>query len=61
MGFKVAAAFSRASLLYLNLSQVRNVCSGDSNVSKHAIISKNVVPYVAAEASQEKRAIILLS
>lgn len=30
------------------------MCSGDRNVSKHAIISRNVVPYVAAEASQEK-------
>lgn len=53
-GFKVTAAFSRASLVYLTLSGVRDVCSGDRNVSKHAIISKDVVPYVTAEASQEK-------
>lgn len=51
MGFKVAVAFSAALLVYLTLSRVRDVCSGDRNVSKHAIISKNVVPYVTAEAS----------
>lgn len=49
-----AAAFRSTSLVYLTLSGVTDVCSGDRNVAKHAIISKNAVPYVAAEASQEK-------
>lgn len=54
MEFNVTAALSRESLVYLTLCGVRSVWSVDRNVSKHAIISKKVVPYVEAKASQEK-------
>lgn len=36
MPFKVAAAFSPPSLVFLTLSGVRDVSSGDWNISKHA-------------------------